>query len=68
MAKAYFSLPDIVEYTLIEKDHLGDRSPEKDLFIVEYIKKKTTTTRSKQRNKTGVSLHDFVVLNMNRNF
>ena len=35
MAKAYFSLPDIVEYTLIEKDHLGDRSPEKDLFIVE---------------------------------
>ena len=37
MAKAYFSLPDNVEYTLIEKNHLGDRSPEKDLFIVEYI-------------------------------
>ena len=66
MAKAYFSLPDIVEYTLIEKDRLGDRSPEKDLFIVEYITKKTTTTRSKQRNKTEVSL--IVVLNMNRNF
>ena len=31
--------------------------------IVEYIK-----TKKKQRNKTGASLHDFVVLNINRNF
>ena len=46
MAKAYFSLSDIVEY----------------------IKETTTTTTSKQRNKTGVSLHDFVVFNINRNF
>ena len=48
MAKAYFSLPDIVEYTLIEKDHLGDRSPEKDLFIVEYIKKRKKTKQQQQ--------------------
>ena len=35
--------------------------------IVEYIEKKKQQT-NKQRNETGLSLHDFVVLNINRNF